>query len=99
MKVFLIDKRDDGRLTCTMPYEGADHVVVDVWAACPYCAAEGPVKIGGAGQRASADDRAWEADAGALCCRAFLGILRVEVSTLFGVREDRAVLAGRCRVY
>ena len=47
----------------------------------------------------SADDRAWEADAVALCCRSTVGILRVEMSTLFGVREDELVLRGRCRVY
>lgn len=56
-------------------------------------------KVAGSGRRPSDDDRAWEADAGCVACKAHLGILRVETNTLFGVREDERVLRGRCRVY
>jgi hypothetical protein len=46
-----------------------------------------------------ADDRAWEADGYCTACKAHVGTIRVEPDTLFGVREDEAVLMGRCRVY
>lgn len=97
MKVYLI--HDGQRRACTLPYAESDHVVAD--GACPHCKSleKLPFKIAGSNQRPSEDDRAWEADAVALCCGRGVGILRVETNTLFGVREDRAVLAGRCRVY
>jgi hypothetical protein len=56
-------------------------------------------KVAGTGRRPSADDRAWECDAHCLACKAHVGTLRAEMSTLFGVREDEAVLNGRPRVY
>jgi len=43
--------------------------------------------------------RAYEADGYTACCGAYLGIIRVEPSTIFGLREDEAVLYGRVRVY
>jgi hypothetical protein len=76
--------------------EGAAHVVVA--GACPACGFE-PFNARGIGVRPAADDRAWESDAVALCCRAAVGVLRVEANTIFGVREDEAVLHGRWRVY
>lgn len=89
--------RDGKRLKCTEPpFEGADHVVCE--GACPECSIT-PFKIAGSNMHPSADDQAWEASAGCLACKAHVGTLRVETGTLFGVREDRAVLAGRCRVY
>jgi hypothetical protein len=38
---------------------------------------------------------------GAECtrCRETVGMLTVQVDTLFGIEEDAAVLSGRCRVY
>lgn len=81
---------------CKLPYPEADHCVAD--GTCPCCAAE-PFKLGGSNMRASKDDRAWESDAGCLACRAHVGTLRVEMNTLFGVREDAAVLSGRVRIY
>lgn len=78
------------------PFPEADHAVVD--GKCPACGAE-PFKVAGHGKYASQDDRAWEAEASALCCGKHVGTLRVETNTLFGVREDEAVLRGRCRVY
>lgn len=64
---------------------------------CPKC--DGVLRIGGSGKRPSSDDRAWEADGYSLCCLVPVGLIRVEVDTIFGVREDEAVLNGRCRVY
>lgn len=59
----------------------------------------GAFKVAGKGRRPSADDRAWEADAGCLACRAHLGTLRVEANTLFGVREDERALRSGVRIY
>jgi len=46
----------------------------------------------------SADDRAYESTALCVDCGAVVGLLRAEPSTIFGVREDRAV-CERVRVY
>lgn len=96
----LLLKHDSTTRACKLPFQDADHALAS--GACPYCAREedgGGFKVAGSGRRPSADDRAWEADAGCLACKAHLGTLRVETNTLFGVREDEAVLRGRCRVY
>jgi hypothetical protein len=94
MKFYLLTATS--RITCRLPHAEADHAVVD--GACPRC---GSANFGvqGTGRRPSADDRAWEADGIATCCKEFVGVIRMEPNTLFGVREDEAVLAGRCRVY
>lgn len=94
MKITLLSP--SGTRPCKAPYEGADHVAAE--GACPQCKAN-PFKVAGNGMRPSADDRAWEADATCWACRKHVGTLRVDTGTLFGVREDRAVLEGRCRVY
>lgn len=75
---------------------GAPSAKVD--RACPHCGAA-EFLVSGTGKYPSQDDRAWEADAVSRCCDKPVGIIRAEVDTLFGVREDRAVLEGRCRVY
>ena len=95
MKIFLI-VREGPRRKAQLPYPEADHAEVE--GACPACGVV-PLKVAGTGRRASKDDRAWEADGVALCCRVYVGTIRVETNTLFGVREDEAVLRGRCRVY
>lgn len=102
MKVYLLVK-EGPRRSCRVPFEGADYALAS--GACPACAHEEPgpalkgFKVGGSGRYASADDRAWESQAYCLKCRAHVGVLRVETGTLFGVREDEAVLSGRVRVY
>jgi hypothetical protein len=75
-----------------------DALSADFDGECPHCAVA-PLKVYGAGRRVSADDRAYEADSVSLCCFKFVGVIRLETNTLFGVREDEAVLRGRCRVY
>jgi hypothetical protein len=64
---------------------------------CPACLE--PLRVGGAGSQPSADDRAYEARAFCMSCKRFMGTLRVETDTLFGVREDEAVLNSRYRVF
>lgn len=93
-RVFLL--RDGKRMRCTVPFSGCDHALLA--GPCPLCGAK-DCKLQGTGKRPSADDRAWEVDAVAACCNNPAGVLRVEIGTLFGVREDEAVLRGRCRVY
>jgi predicted RNA-binding Zn-ribbon protein involved in translation (DUF1610 family) len=66
--------------------------------ACPHCGGE--LVVQGRNTRDSQDDRALEADAYTACCgQVRVGTIRAEVDTIFGLREDRAVLQGRCRVY
>lgn len=65
---------------------------------CPYCGVA-EFRVAGNGMHPSADDRAYEADAGCVKCKAHVGTLRAEMNTLFGVREDMAVTSGRFRVY
>lgn len=65
---------------------------------CPYCGTV-PFLVAGHGSRPSADDRAWEADGGCIKCRAHVGTIRQEVSTIFGVREDARVTSMGIRVF
>jgi hypothetical protein len=66
---------------------------------CPSCGSPAPLRVRGNAPHLTADDRAIEAPAVTDCCGATVGTLRAEPETLFGVREDRAVLEGRPRVY
>jgi len=65
---------------------------------CPECGQEG-YRVAGKNKRIAEDDRAYESDAYCTSCERPVGTLRLEVSTIFGLREDNAVLRGRCRVY
>lgn len=94
-KIFLLVV-DGPRRKLSLAFAEADHTTAE--GACPACGAEA-FGVQGGGKRPSADDRAWEADAVSTCCKQHVGTIRHEVNTLFGVREDRAVLEGRCRVY
>ena len=87
---------DGDTRTVTTPFDGADHGVAS--GACPHCKAT-PFKVAGAGKRIAADDRAYEADGGCLACNRHVGLLRAEVNTLFGVREDEAVGRLGVRIY
>lgn len=93
-KIFLL--LDGKKIRIGLPFPEAGHAVVK--APCPHCGAC-PFHVSGAGRRPSTDDRAWEADAVSRCCDKPVGVIRYETNTLFGVREDEAVLKGRCRVY
>lgn len=84
------------RIPLHLPHEEADHAVAV--GACPKCNAS-PWGVQGTGRRPSTVDRAWEADGVPTCCQQFVGVIRWETDTLFGVREDELVLSGRCRVY
>jgi hypothetical protein len=84
-------------VACIEPFEGADHAVV-VGTLCFGCGTS-PFKVAGTGRRIAPDDRAYEADAVSLCCKTGVGVLRVETGTLFGLREDEAVLRMGVRIY
>lgn len=94
MKLYLV--RDGVRTSISTSFLGADHALLA--EPCPECGSK-PVKIAGTGKRPSKDDRAWEADARAICCGAHMGIIRAEPNTLFGVREDEAVSRLGVRIY
>jgi hypothetical protein len=74
----------------------APYAIAD--GACPHCKAE-PFKVAGARRRISSDDRAYEADGGCIACEKFVGILRQETNTLFGLREDEAMSRLGIRIY
>lgn len=94
MKTFLVI--DGVRHTIKTPFDGADHALATI--PCPHCGVAA-MGVQGSGMRPSEDDRAWEADGHCASCKKRVGLIRAEPDTLFGVREDRAVLNGRCRVY
>lgn len=85
---------EETRHACTMPYDGADHVLSSVALPCG-CETR---KIGGRGMTLESRDT-YRAKAGCMVCGADVGTLRVEVSTVFGIEEDERVLNGRCRVH
>ena len=95
MKIFVLIPNEPRR-AAKLPHDEADHAVVD--GACPKCKAS-PCGVAGSGKHPSADDRAYEAEGYCTSCKAHVGLIRAEMDTIFGVREDRAVLEGRCRVY
>lgn len=94
MKITLIMDEQQTR-RARLPAQDADHC--EVVGACP-CGAT-PFRVQGTGRRYSTDDRAYEADGVAVCCDRYVGVLRVETGTLFGVREDEAVSRCGARVY
>lgn len=65
---------------------------------CPKCGHE-PFHVQGANQRIASDDRAYESDARCVACKAFVGVLRQETETLFGLREDEAMSRLGIRIY
>jgi hypothetical protein len=94
MKISL--KMDEGTRAAKEPFKGSEHVVVE--GACPNCDAN-PFKVAGfAGTRVETHDTI-EAVAACLGCQTRVGKLVVKVDTIFGIEEDRRVLAGPWRVY
>ena len=86
--------RSDGSRPPIIPGDAAGEVPGEK---CPHCGVA--LLVQGDGRRIAADDHAYEADAYCASCRGFCGVIRAEVSTLFGLTEDRAVLYGRLRGY
>lgn len=78
-----------GRRRCKLGSPDADQTISD--GHCPECFTD-PFRVRGTGGRIAADDRAYEADAVCLACMRSVGTLRVEVNTLFGLREDEGGL-------
>lgn len=99
MVIWLLADSGGARRRCRLPGPDfqQDHVTTD--GPCPACGADGELIVQGTRVRPSSDDRAYEADAVARCCGKRVGVIRTEVATLFGVREDMAVLNGPWRVY
>lgn len=84
------------RVSATLPHHDADHVTVP--GACPNCGATPFAVAGVKGSMVTGHDT-MISDAGCTACKRVTGRLVVTVSTIFGIREDQAVLQGRCRVY
>lgn len=67
--------------------------------ACPHCKAN-PLRVSGSGMRIGANDRSYEADGFCASCGKHVGLITVATNTLFGLKEDEAVLKhGRARIY
>lgn len=95
MKITLV--RTETRMPAVLPYYGADHVLVDKLAECPGCKA--PLRVTGLPITVRNDHDTYYADAVCLECKHPVGELQTQVSTIFGIDEDEAVLNGRARVY
>jgi len=78
---------------CTLdcpPLLGCAVLVCPMVPACPECGSK-PYRVRCEDSRESEDDRHLEGDARCIACGATVGLLRVSVDTLFGLREDRMV--------
>ena len=91
-KVLLV--HTDGTRRKGTPHE--THAEIE--GSCQHCGVA-PLRVQGTGRRIAQDDRAYEADGIAMCCSKFVGVIRVEVSTLFGLREDEAVMRHGVKIY
>lgn len=96
MRVFLRDEDGAEHEAAAPPDKGAPVVSID--AACPGCGARSPIEVAGKGIERH-DDRVYYARAFHVGCGTRLGVLCVEVDTIFGIEEDQRVLNGRPRVY
>jgi hypothetical protein len=72
------------------PEAGCAKLACPTMPTCPNCGAK-PWRVRCDNCRESEDDRHLEGEAKCCGCGAFVGLLRVEIATLFGLREDRAV--------
>ena len=94
----------DGRkLAAKLPYESADHVVVEALTCKCEFGREDPTDFGGLrvrGTGKSIESRdTWRADAQCVSCGVHVGVLRVKMDTIFGIEEDERVMHGPWRVY
>ena len=65
---------------------------------CQLCGAS-PFYVAGAGKRIESHDT-YAAEASCLACKGRVGVLRVQLSTIFGLEEDERVIHGSaCKVY
>ena len=82
----------DGSREPLKPIPGVGHVEVKKPCAC------GSALVTGNGPHRKNHDT-YESTAACVGCGVLRGRLEAQVSTIFGIEEDEAVLAGRVRVY
>lgn len=95
MKITLVSA--GRRLHAELPYYGADYVLVPQLQQCPGC--HDALKVKGLVATVHHDHDTYYADAVCISCKHAVGELQTQVSTIFGIEEDEAVLNGRARVY
>lgn len=97
-RIVLIRGEARTEFPASLPHQNASFVTVQ-GTECEDCPEKSETLrvIGGKGWT-SEDKRAIESHGCCLDCGKYLGTLRAEVDTLFGIDEDAAVMA-RCRVY
>ena len=83
-------------MSLPVPPEGQGYILAER-IECGKCGRRPVHIVCGEADIASFDE--WGARAVCGHCGGGCGRVRVQVSTLFGLDEDRAVLQGRCRVY
>lgn len=91
MKTTLTVQHDDVRKV--QPID--EHAIAE--GACPKCKHD-PFLVAGTGQSVESHDT-YRADAVCLSCKERVGVLRVQVETIFGVEEDERVQGGPWKVY
>jgi hypothetical protein len=91
----LILHRDGKDTKLQLPEPGALSVAVP-GETCRHC--KQLLVVAGAKRRIGGHDF-YESDAGCVHCNAFIGYLRLYVSTLFGIAEDERVLNSYVRIY
>lgn len=82
----------DGRRETLHPAPGVGRVEVKAPCVC------GAVLVTGNGPHQRNHDT-YDSIAACVGCGVIRGRLEAQVSTIFGIEEDEAVLGGRCRVY
>jgi hypothetical protein len=101
----LIHVRHDGsehegnKYKAEPPYANAPNVELEGNQSCPRCN-DKPLRVAGfKGVEVAEANGCRYVACGCYTCGKHVGTLKVEVSSLFGEEEDRAVLFGRQRVY
>lgn len=82
----------EGRVTELRETEGHQFVEAEEACAC------GSRLVGGTGREIEGHD-VYRARGLCVGCRAYRGVIRVQVATVFGLEEDERVMAGPWRVY
>ena len=92
---------ESGAVLKIEPQESGDRAHAP--GACPHCGAT-PFAVAGSGKSiekpaGGGPSDTYRADGGCLACGRYVGVIRVKVSTLFGLEEDEAVARLGVRIY
>lgn len=97
-RIVFVVRDTDQEIELPPPHDASSRTIAVPGIGCPCCKARELV-VAGRNPREGDDDRTYVSDAYCVACDKRAGRLVVEASTIFGLKEDRAVLQGRPRVY